>query len=126
MYPRMTISPTCPGGSSRRVAGSTTRTSMPGERAPHRVQAHVDGVMSVSHRAVAVALGEAIDIADLPRAQIHHHLHRRGRADGGARAERGEIAPGAVGMLGEGDRHVGRAVIDAAALPLHEGERLGG
>ena len=64
-------------------------------------------IVRVGDVAVAVGLGEPVHVADLAHAEIHHHLHRRRRADGGAGAERREIAPRAVRMLGEGE--IGRA-----------------
>jgi len=48
---------------------------------------HVGRIVSVRDAAVAVGLGEAVDVADLARAEIHHHLHRWRRADSGAGAE---------------------------------------
>ena len=84
----------------------------------------VFGIVSVGDVAVAVGLGETVDVADLAHAEIHHHLQRRRGPDGRAGAERREIAPRAVRMLREGERDVGRAVVDRAALALDQ--RQGG
>ena len=57
-------------------------------------------------------------------AELHHRMHLLGRADGRAGAQRREIALRPVGMLGERQRHVGRAVEDRAALALDQRQRL--
>src|SRR5262249_4948785 len=49
-----------------------------GQRKPHRGASDLRGVVRVGDRAVAVALGEPVDVADLGDAQVHHHLHGRG------------------------------------------------
>ena len=51
---------------------------------------------------VAVGFRQAVDVADLLGAQIDNHLHLLRRADGGARAQAGQVVFGAVGMLRQG------------------------
>jgi hypothetical protein len=94
-----------------------------GQRKADRGPALVGRVVRVGHAAVAVGLGEAVDVADLAHAEIHHHLHRRRRTDRGTGAERRQIAPRAFRMLGEGQRDIGRAVVNRAPLALDQRER---
>ncbi len=87
------------------------------------MEAHVDRVRGIRDIRVAVALRQAVHVADLAGAEVHHHLHGGGRADGRARAQRRQIAPRPIGVLRQRQRDIGRPVVHGAPLALDQRQR---
>ena len=81
-------------------------------------------VVRVGDGAIAVGLGRAVDGAELGGAQrLDGERDVLRRTDGEAGAHRAQPAPGMIRMLQQGARHVGHAVVHAAALALDQGQR---
>src|SRR5262249_24456027 len=95
-----------------------------GQRSPDAHRANLQRFRRVGDRAVAVGLGETIDVANLGRAELDHAPYLLGRAHRAARAQAADIARRPIRMLGERLRHVGRAVEQSAALAFDQAQRL--
>ena len=81
-------------------------------------------IVRVGDGAIAVGLGRAVDGAELSGAQrLDGERDVLRRTDGEAGAHRAQPAPGMIRMLQQGARHVGHAVVHAAALALDQGQR---
>jgi hypothetical protein len=95
----------------------------PRERVAHGVEPDLDRVAPLGHRAVAVALGQAVDIADLVCAQVHDHLDGVWGADGRPGAERAQVDARPVRMLPEREGHVGGAIVTNGVSLLQTKQR---
>src|SRR5262245_37547098 len=96
----------------------------PRERVAHGVEPYLNRVVRIGYRTVAVALGQAVDIADLVCTEVHDHLHGLWGTNSRPGAERAQVDACPVRMLPERQRHVGSAIEDRTLLALDESESL--
>ena len=96
----------------------------PGEGPPHRDRPQLERIVRVGDRAVRVGLGEAIDVADLARAEIGEEADLLRGADGDPGAKRREPLRPEARVLGDRPHHVRGGVHHGAALALDEVDRL--
>src|SRR5262249_26989242 len=96
----------------------------PRERVAHGVEPYLNPIACIGYRTVAVALGQAVDIADLVCTEVHDHLHGLWGTNSGPRSERAQVDVCPVRMLPERQRHIRSTIVDYTPLTLDKPKYL--